>query len=77
MTLILLTSTPEMAVSVKATLANQTDIVTGSCIGSTSVNVLFILWACALLAPLVVAQQLIRLDVPIMIGVHGALPGCG
>lgn len=64
------TSTPEMAVSVKATLANQPDIVTGNCIGSTNFNVLFILGACALFAPLVVAQQLVRLDVPIMIGAH-------
>lgn len=64
------TSTPEMAVSVKATLANQPDIVTGNCVGSTNFNVLFILGACALFAPLVVAQQLVRIDVPIMIGVH-------
>ena len=64
------TSTPEVAVSVKAALANQPDLVTGNCIGSSIFNVLFILGVCALLAPLVVAQQLVWLDVPIMIGAH-------
>ena len=64
------TSTPELAVSLKAAFANQPDIVTGNVIGSSVFNVLFILGACALIAPLIVAQQLVRLDVPIMIGAH-------
>jgi cation:H+ antiporter len=71
------TSTPEVAVSVKAALANQPDLVTGNCIGSTNFNVLFILGACALIAPLVVAQQLVWLDVPIMIGAHLLLLAIG
>ena len=49
------TSTPEVAVSVKAALANQPDIVTGNCIGSTLFNALFILGAFAVIGPLVVA----------------------
>jgi cation:H+ antiporter len=35
------TSSPEMAVSVNAALANQPDLVTGNCLGSTMFNVLF------------------------------------
>lgn len=63
------TSAPEMAVSVIASFAGQADISVGNVVGSNIFNVLFILGLSALLAPLVVAQQLIRLDVPIMIGV--------
>ncbi|MBM3858228.1 MAG: calcium/sodium antiporter [Verrucomicrobia bacterium] len=71
------TSTPEVAVGVKAVLVNQPDLVTGNCLGSTMFNVLLILGACAVIAPLVVAQQLVRLDVPIMIGVHVLLLALG
>jgi cation:H+ antiporter len=63
------TSSPEMAVSVQSSLAGQADIALGNVVGSNIFNVLLILGLSALVAPLVVAQQLIRLDVPIMIGV--------
>ena len=39
-------------------------------VGSTIFNVLFILGACAVISPLLVAQQLVWLDVPIMLGAH-------
>jgi cation:H+ antiporter len=61
------TSAPEMAVSVMSSLAGQPDIAVGNVVGSNIFNVLFILGISALVVPLVVAQQLIRLDVPIMI----------
>jgi len=63
------TSTPELVVSVKAALAGNPDIAVGNVVGSNIFNVLFILGVSALLAPLVVARQLVRLEVPIMIGV--------
>jgi len=63
------TSSPEMAVSVQASWAGQADIALGNVVGSNIFNVLLILGVSALVMPLVVAQQLIRLDVPIMIGV--------
>lgn len=63
------TSAPEMAVSVKATLTGQSDIAIGNVVGSNIFNVLFILGASALVAPLIVQQQLVRIDVPIMLGV--------
>ncbi len=62
------TSAPELAISVKAALAHQPDIALGNVIGSNIFNVLFILGLSALVAPLAVSQQLIRLDVPLMIG---------
>lgn len=63
------TSAPELAVSLHSTLTNQADIAVGNVVGSNICNVLLILGMSALVTPLVVAQQLIRLDVPIMIGV--------
>jgi cation:H+ antiporter len=63
------TSAPETAVSVKSALAGQADIAVGNVVGSNIFNVLFILGASAAITPLVVASQLIRLDVPVMIGV--------
>lgn len=63
------TSSPELAVSVKSALADQAGIAVGNVVGSNIFNVLFILGVAALIAPLAVAQQLIRLDVPLMIAV--------
>ena len=63
------TSAPEMAVSVQSALAGQADIALGNVIGSNIFNVLLILGLSALIVPLVVQQKLVRLDVPIMIGV--------
>ena len=62
------TSSPELAVSLKASLAGQTDIAVGNVVGSNILNILFILGVSALVSPLTVSSQLIRLDVPLMIG---------
>lgn len=63
------TSAPEMAVSVQSAWSGQVDIALGNVVGSNIFNVLFILGVAALITPLLVAQQLIRQEVPIMIGV--------
>ncbi len=62
------TSTPEVAVSVAAVLNGKTNIAIGNVVGSNIFNVLFILCISALIAPLVVNVQLIRQEVPIMLG---------
>jgi cation:H+ antiporter len=62
------TSAPELAVSVGAVLDGKTDIAVGNVVGSNIFNVLFILGLSALIIPLVVNVQLIRQEVPIMIG---------
>ncbi len=62
------TSAPELTVSVMSGINGQGDIAVGNVVGSNIFNVLFILGLSSLLVPLVVAQQLVRLDVPIMIG---------
>ncbi|MCK5873727.1 MAG: calcium/sodium antiporter [Alcanivoracaceae bacterium] len=62
------TSAPELAVSVASAWSGQADLAVGNVVGSNIANVLLILGISALVAPLVVNQQLVRLDVPIMLG---------
>lgn len=62
------TSAPEVAVSVGAVLQDKTDIAIGNVVGSNIFNVLFILGISALITPLLVNAQIIRQEVPIMIG---------
>lgn len=62
------TSSPEIAVSVGAVLGGRTDLAIGNVVGSNVFNVLFILGVSALITPLAVHSQLIRQEVPIMIG---------
>ncbi|MDQ3605722.1 MAG: calcium/sodium antiporter [Gemmatimonadota bacterium] len=68
------TSAPELAVSVQSAFAGQADLALGNVVGSNIFNVLFILGVSALVTPLVVSRQLVRLDVPVMIGVSLLLP---
>lgn len=62
------TSAPEMAVSAGAVLDGKTDLAMGNAVGSNIFNVLFILGLSALITPLAVHVQVIRQEVPIMIG---------
>ncbi|MEM7799324.1 MAG: calcium/sodium antiporter [Chloroflexota bacterium] len=62
------TSSPELAVNLNAALSGQAGIALGSVIGSNIFNVLLILGISAMIIPLTVSEQLIRLDVPLMIG---------
>ena len=62
------TSSPELAVSLKAALAGNANIALGNVVGSNIFNVLFILGISALIVPLVVHAQLIRQEIPIMLG---------
>ncbi|WP_033062418.1 calcium/sodium antiporter [Pseudomonas sp. CFII68] len=61
-------SAPQMAVSLQATLAQNADIAVGSVIGSSIFNILVTLGLSALIIPLRVSRQLVRLDIPLMIG---------
>jgi cation:H+ antiporter len=65
------TSAPEMAVSVQAAWKGQADLAFGNVAGSSIFNVLFILGVSACLAPLVVARQVVRQEVPVMVAVTG------
>lgn len=64
------TSTPELAVSVGAGLRDEAGLAIGNVVGSNIFNVLGVLGVSALVGGgLVVAQKIVRIDVPIMIGV--------
>jgi cation:H+ antiporter len=67
------TGSPELAVGVQASFAGQADITIGNVVGSNIFNVLLVLGLSALVAPLIVSQQLVRLDVPLMIIVSFAM----
>lgn len=69
------TSSPELAVSVQAAWSGNADIALGNVVGSNIFNVLFILGVAAMVTPLLVHQQLIRQEVPVMIGVSLLLWG--
>ncbi|MBL9154676.1 MAG: calcium/sodium antiporter [Verrucomicrobiales bacterium] len=63
------TSSPELVVSIKASLAGQGDISVGNVVGSNIFNIAVILGLTALICPVAVQWQLIKIDAPIMVGV--------
>ncbi len=87
------TSAPELAVTVKAAFTGGGDLALGNVVGSNIINVLLVCGLSALAAPLIVSHQLVRSDVPILIGasalvlllgldgrigrIDGALLACG
>ncbi len=65
------TSAPELAVSLQAVWTQSGDLALGNVVGSNIANILLILGASALVAPLIVHSQLVRFDVPLMIAMSG------
>jgi len=63
------TSSPELAVGIQSSLMASGQVALGNVVGSNIVNILLILGLSATITPLVVAQQLVRLEVPLMIGI--------
>lgn len=61
------TSAPELAVSIRSSLAGQTEMAIANVVGSNIFNVLFILGLAAMITPLAISRQLIRQDVPLMV----------
>lgn len=61
------TASPEIAVSLQAAVNGQGDLTLGNVLGSNIFNILFILGMTAIVAPIVIAEQLIRMDAPIML----------
>ena len=62
------TSAPELAVSAGAVASGQMGLAVGNVVGSNIFNVLFILGLAALITPLSVHLQVIRQEVPVMVG---------
>ncbi|MBX3726333.1 MAG: calcium/sodium antiporter [Xanthomonadales bacterium] len=63
------TSAPEFAVAIKGALDGKPDLVMGNVVGSNIFNVLAILGLTALVTPLVVKREVVKREVPIMVGV--------
>lgn len=62
------TSAPELAVTVGAVTGGEPDLAVGNVIGSNIANNLLILGLSAVLSPLVIKRQLVRFDMPVMVG---------
>jgi cation:H+ antiporter len=71
------TSAPEFAVTIGAAYKGQAELALGNVVGSNIFNLLFILGLSAAITPLIVHQQLVRTDVPIMIGASLVAAGLG
>ncbi len=67
------TSAPELGVSLQAAMSGAADVAVGNVVGSNICNVLLILGISALVTPLIVSNQLIRLDVPLMVAASLAM----
>jgi cation:H+ antiporter len=63
------TSAPEFAVTVGAVLSGEPDLAIGNVVGSNIVNILLILGFSAIVSPLLIKRQLVRFDIPVMVGI--------
>lgn len=67
------TSAPELVVSLRSVLAGANDIALGNVVGSNIANVALILGLAALIRPVEVHAKVIRIDLPLLVFVSGAL----
>ena len=61
------TSAPEFAVSVKSLISGNTDMLLGNVIGSNILNILLIIGVAAIIKPLVVKNNTVKKELPIVI----------
>ncbi|MBK7029970.1 MAG: calcium/sodium antiporter [Bacteroidales bacterium] len=62
------TSSPELLVSIMATIDHQGGIAIGNVIGSNIFNICVILGIAALISPLKIKLQILKIDIPVVIG---------
>lgn len=67
------TSAPELAVTIQSTYAGQADLAVGNIVGSNIANILLVLGLAGLYGVLLVDKQLLRLELPLMVGASVAL----
>jgi cation:H+ antiporter len=68
-------SAPQMAVGLQAAFSDSPDIAVGSVVGGSIFNLLVTLGLCALIIPLRVTRQLVRVDLPLMIAASALVFG--
>lgn len=69
------TSSPELVVSLGAAFTGKPDLAVGNVVGSNIFNIAAILGLCALITPIRADAQIIRREIPIMIGLSLLLGG--
>jgi cation:H+ antiporter len=67
------TSSPELVIGARAAWNGESDIALGTVIGSNICNILLILGIACLIRPIIIHRQVMKLDLPVMIGVSVAL----
>lgn len=63
------TSAPEFAVSIGGAVSGNTDVALGNVVGSNTINILLILGLSAAIGGLSIEQRLLKIDIPVLIGV--------
>lgn len=63
------TSAPELVVSITGAISGSSDIALGNVVGSNIFNILLILGATSLIAPIAVTSQNKTIDIPVMSGI--------
>ena len=71
------TSAPELAVSISAALQGSNEIAVSNVIGSNFFNILVVLGLCATIHPVPVAKNIIKVDMPVNIGITAIIFGTG
>ncbi|MEM6473908.1 MAG: calcium/sodium antiporter [Planctomycetota bacterium] len=67
------TSAPELGVALSSVYQGASDIGVGNIVGSNIFNILFIMGAAAVVAPLSVESRLIKVELPLMVGASGIM----
>jgi len=67
------TSTPELAVGIEAALQGNGSLAVGNIAGTNTVNILLILGLSAMLQPLAIRMQTLRLELPVIVIASAAL----
>ncbi len=67
------TSAPELVVSALASVRGHSEIALGNVIGSNIINIALVLGISALIAPIAVSTEVLRRDIPIVVGVTFAV----
>ena len=67
------TSMPELSASINSAIIGNSDMNFGNVVGSNIFNLLVVIGCSALFVPLVVSKQIIKYDLPILLGLYSLL----
>ena len=67
------TSMPEFSVSLTSSLQGNIDMSFGNVIGSNIFNTFVVIGVSAIIVPLVVSKEMLKYDLPILMGIYGLL----